>query len=140
MIIYLDESKKLWKWQFIFCWFLSEHNSNYITNFVELEEKRLWIKNNFELKSTWIDWRLFIDKLPKIEYYKKLKIKTFWFYYTNYYVDSFENSKNNKCLQLADLIVWKYKEFYLFDDTNILDDFVNINKIKDFRKNNYTKI
>lgn len=35
------------------------------------------------------------------------------------------NSKNFLGLQLADLIVWKYKEFYFFNDVNTLDKLIN---------------
>lgn len=36
------------------------------------------------------------------------------------------NSKKYLWLQLADLVVWKYKEFYLFEDVNHLDEFISI--------------
>lgn len=54
---------------------------------------------------------------------------------------NFENSKNYHWLQLADLIVWKYKEFYFFDDIEYLDDFVWDKKIDifTFDKNCYFK-
>ena len=34
------------------------------------------------------------------------------------------NSKKYLSLQLADLIVWEYKKYYLYDDVNELEDFI----------------
>ena len=204
MIIYLDESKKLARWDFIYWWFISKHNSWYLTTFVNKEQEKIWINLNLELKSTNNFWKEFVKKVSESLFYEDLEIKTFWFHFKNYYVDSFdnykevliwtikniypllenyywnikiipdrtsfkdyrktkikleniinntfkfkrkvvlefENSSTNKPLQLADLIVWKYKELYLFDDIISLDNFVNFNKLDfiNFNKWNYIKI
>ena len=202
MIIYLDESKKIAKWHFIFWGFLSEHNSSYINKFVITNQVNLWIKWDIELKSTQEFWINFVENISDSIFYKNLKIKTFWLFFNGYYVDSFENyekvlietikniypflenykkeiniiadkttfknlkksekkletiinnnfkfnkklkfrfesSKKNKSLQLADLIIWKYKEFYLFDDIYKLDDFVDLNKLNKINKNDFIRI
>ena len=162
---------------------MSEHNSSYINKFVNNNQIRIWFKTYVELKSTEYFWKEFVEKISILKDYNDLKIRTFWFSFWNYYVDSFENyekvlietikkiypflkeykkeiniiadkttfknfkksekkletiinnsfkfnkklkfrfesSWKNKSLQLADLIVWKYKEFYLFDDIWELD-------------------
>ena len=38
MIIYLDESKRLWKWEIVIWWFFSYHNTHYIDNFVKYKK------------------------------------------------------------------------------------------------------
>lgn len=38
MIIYLDESKRLWKWEIVIWWFFSYHNTYYIDNFVKYKK------------------------------------------------------------------------------------------------------
>jgi len=68
----------------------------------------------------------------EIEILIKEKLKIKWKITFN-----FENSKNYYWLQLADLIVWKFKEFYFFDDIKYLDDFVNNKKIGNYNFNKF---
>lgn len=177
MIIYLDESKRLWKWEIVIGGFLSFHNTSFIEKFIKNKKHDFCIPEEVELKSTNKFWRLFVENLKNDNDFKNLNIITFGFYFDNYFFDSddvylnllfrvftniFNNeninfnskvsiihddinswnnnlfekkvkvflkeklniksefkirkSKNILNLQLSDLIVSKYKEYYIFKE------------------------
>lgn len=89
MIIYLDESKRIGKWEIVIGWFLSEkHNTSYIHKFMNIKWKDFNISNNIELKSTNKYWKQFISDLMQDTDFEKLDIVTFWFHFQDYYIES----------------------------------------------------
>ena len=91
MIIYLDESKRLGKWEIVIWWFLSLHNTHYIDNFIKNKKKEYLIIDKVELKSTNKFWKLFLQKLSSDKDFCKLEITSFAYHFKNYYSDSTEN-------------------------------------------------
>jgi len=61
MIIYLDESKKIWEWKIVIWWFITEHNNKYINKFVE--------KKKIEYRFNSYYWNLNIKKRDLVRNY-----------------------------------------------------------------------
>lgn len=140
MIIYLDESKRLWKWEIVIWGFLSFHNTHYIDTFIKNKKKEFWIIEKVELKSTNKFWRLFCEKISKDDDFKKLKIITFWFHFENYYFDSWETYMN-LLLWIFDKIInkinMKWKTIIVQDNINVSNNSVFENKFNSFVKRRY---
>ncbi len=71
MIIYLDESKRLAEWKIIYWWFITDHNTHYLTKTIKWLKKDFLIDEHIELKSISKYWEIFINNL---KYYYKLLI------------------------------------------------------------------
>jgi len=104
MIIYIDESKRLGKWEIVIWWFLSFHNTHYIEKFIANKKKEFDILKKVELKSTNKFWKLFLEKIARDNDFKKLKITTFAFHFDNYFFDSSEIYTNLLLKVLNDIL------------------------------------
>ncbi len=131
MIIYLDESKRIWKWKIVVWWFLSFHNTHYIEKFMKNKKKDFWILERVELKSSNKYWKIFLEKLFFDKDFEKLDIYTFWFNFDNYFFDSSETYTNILMKIFVD-IFWKYN--YFSKKVIVVHDNINVPNNKDFEK------
>ena len=144
MIIYLDESKRIGKWQIVIWWFLSYHNTHYIENFVKNKKKQFNIPEKVELKSTNKFWKLFLKEISEDNDFKKLDITTFWFYFENYFFDS-EDTYLNILLNIFSNIFNKItlkktqKVTIVHDNLNFKNNLKASQKINIFLKKNNIK-
>jgi len=141
MIIYLDESKRIWKGEIVIGGFLSFHNTHYIDTFVKNKKKEFGIPEKIELKSTNKFWKLFLDKISFDKDFEKLKISTFGYHFENYFFDSSETYMNFlikifiKIFEEIDF--WGNKIIIVQDNINISDNRVFENKINWFIKKKF---
>jgi len=144
MIIYLDESKRIGKWQIVIWGFLSYHNTHYIETFVKNKKKQFDITEKVELKSTNKFWKLFLKKISEDNDFRKLNITTFWFYFENYFFDS-EDTYLNILLSIFSKIFNKInvkktiKVTIIHDNLNFKNNLKTSQKINIFLKNNNIK-
>lgn len=140
MIIYLDESKRLWKWEIVIWWFFSYHNTHYIDNFIKYKKKKLNIIENIELKSTNKFWKSFINMMSNDEDFWNLDIKTFWFHFKNYFFDSSETYMNLLLEILVKIIESYWKKYstkitIVHDNINASNNKIVSKKIEKILKN-----
>ena len=144
MIIYLDESKRIGKWQIVIWWFLSYHNTHYIENFVKNKKKQFNIPEKVELKSTNKFWKLFLKEISEDNDFSELNITTFWFHFENYFFDS-EDTYLNILLNIFSKIFNKItlkktqKVTIVHDNLNFKNNLKASQKINLFLKKNNIK-
>lgn len=88
MIIYLDESKKLWEWEIVFWGFITKHNTNYINKYVLKKKIEYWFKN-IELELKWAEnsWNIFYEKMIKDKKFHIISNNILWITIKWYYKD-----------------------------------------------------
>ncbi len=129
MIIYIDESKRLWKWEIVVWWFISNHNTTFIEKFLKNKKKDFDIIEKIELKSTNKFWKVFIEKLSIDKDFKNLDITTFGFYFDNYFLESewwYINILLKLFLNIFD------KNRFIWKKATIVHDNINISNNKSF--------
>lgn len=137
MIIYLDESKRIGKWEIVVWGFLSEnHNTAYIHKFMKLKLKDFNISDTIELKSTNKFWKKFIFELMTDKDFDKLDIHTFSFHFKEYYIESPEGYMNLLIKIFTEIFSYEWKInkkiIIVHDNINTKDNRVFENKISNY--------
>jgi len=130
MIIYLDESKKLWEWKIVFWWFITKHNTSYINKYVLKKKIEYWFKNiNLELKWAENSWNIFYEKMVKDKNFHIISNNILWITIKGYYRDN-----KNWYINILSLLIWKiYNALVNYNkDITIIAD--NIRLWKNIRK------
>ena len=102
MIIYLDESKKLWEGRIVLGGFITKHKHSYINKFVKNKISEYGIKNvALELKSTKATWKIFYEKMIKDNRFDIIKNNIIWINVTNYYKDNLK-----QYIKIVSELIW----------------------------------
>lgn len=141
MIIYLDESKRIGKWEIVIGWFLSFHNTHYIEKFITHKKVQFDVPEGVELKSTNKFGRLFFERINSDEDFDELSMYSFGFHFDNYFVDS-EDTYMNNLLKIFKKLFSDYwfdvkKVKIIQDNINISKNRVFENKINNYLRDNY---
>jgi hypothetical protein len=102
MIIYLDESKRLAKWQIVISWFITKHNNNYINEYIINKKKEYWLFSNIELKSIKDTWKIFYEKMINDENFKIISTNIIWVNILWCFKDNKE-----KYIEIISILIWK---------------------------------
>ncbi len=128
MIIYLDESKRLEKWQIVFWWFITKHSISYINKYIENKKIEYWFKNSlFELKSIEKSWKIFYEKMISDSRFNIISNNILWISVNWYYKDD-----KNKYIQILNKLIWKIYNWI----KNYNKDITIISDRLEFWKNN----
>lgn len=122
MRIYLDESKRLWKWKIVFWWFITTHSNKNIENFIKSKKVDYKIFDNVELKWSKPSWKYFYDRMINENNFQILNNSIIWINIYEYYKDDF--SKYKKIIKYLLLQNFNYIKNYK-KDINIIADYVN---------------
>ena len=103
MIIYLDESKKLWEGQIVFWWFITKHTVSYINKFIENKKIEYWFnKTQIELKSIQKGWKIFYDRMITDSRFDIISNNIIWVSINWYFSDN-----KDKYIEILCILIWK---------------------------------
>jgi len=91
VIIYLDESKKIWEWRIVFGGFISKHKHQYIQKVVVNKKISYWFSPYLELKGTKDTWKEFYNRMIQDIDFVFIKDTIIWLNARWYDRDSLEN-------------------------------------------------
>lgn len=142
VIIYLDESKRLGKWEIVIWGFISSHNTTYMEKFIKNKKKDFDIYEWVELKSTNKFGRRFVDRL-KVDFdFDVLDIQTFSYHFDSYFLESEESYLNIlfrvlwSIFNIQDECMWK-KYLIMHDDLNVKNQKKTEKRVNDFLRENF---
>lgn len=129
MIIYLDESKRLSKWQIVFWWFITKHSVSYINKFLENKKRGYWFKNTqIELKSVEENWKIFYERMITDSRFDIISNNILWISINWYFADN-----KDKYIEILSLLIWKIYNWI----KNYNKDITIISDRLEFWKNNW---
>lgn len=119
MIIYIDESKKLWEWKIVFWWFISKHNDSYIQKIVSQKKNKYGLSENLEIKGKNNTWKNFYSRMSQDIDFSFLQNSIIGIYIEDYYYDSLENYY--QCLsqlfnRIRPIIEWCNEKIVIYAD------------------------
>ncbi len=131
MIIYLDESKKIWEWKIVFWWFISKHKHKFIQKLVSKKKSSYWFSENLELKGTKDTWKQFFERMAKDIDFNFIHDNILWIYGIGYDKDSFYNY--SACIME---LVWRiYNKLKSYEwKVYIYADKINLGKTAEVEK------
>ncbi len=129
MIIYLDESKKLWEWEIVFWGFITKHSVSYINKFLENKKKEYWFKNlKLELKSVEKRWKIFYDRMITDSKFNIISNNILWISVNWYFTDN-----KDKYIEILSILIWKIYNWI----KNYNKDIIIISDKLEFWKDNW---
>lgn len=130
MIIYLDESKKLAKWEIVFWGFITKHNTSYINKYILRKKAEYWF-NNIELELKWAEsnGNIFYEKMIKDRYFHIISNNILWITIKWYYRDD-----KDWYIKILSLLIWKIYNALINYNTDITIIADNVKLWKNVRK------
>lgn len=126
MIIYIDESKRLSKWEIVFWWFITKHRVSYINKYIENKKIKYWFKDySKELKSIKYSWKIFYDKMIKDWNFDIISNNIIWVSINWYFADN-----KDKHIEILSILIWKFYQWLknYNKDTTIISDVLAFGK------------
>ena len=115
MNIYIDESKKLAKWQIVIWGFITKHSNNFINRYIYNKKKQYWFKNcDLELKSVKNTWKIFYENMICDDDFSIISHNIIWINIEWYFKDEKE-----KYIEIIWMLIWKIYEWIKYYKWNI---------------------
>ena len=125
MNIYIDESKKLAKWQIVIWGFITKHSNNFVNKYIYEKKKEYWFKNcDLELKSVKNTGKIFYENMIFDDDFSIIFNNIIWINIEWYFKDEKE-----KYIEIIWKLIWKIyiwiktykKDIYIISDNLYLD-------------------